>query len=94
MTDPQRAEALDGAVTFEFNGDTFSFDVNAVSIDALEDAENDKIIRATKSIIGDEQWARYKAANPAGITLGEFWNAILKATQAKAEGNSAASPVS
>lgn len=79
-------------VTVDHAGHTYTFDADAVTIDALEDFENQKYIRAIRSILGAEQWTEYKTRHPRAVDLDRFIAALLGA--AGALGNSPASSAS
>jgi hypothetical protein len=79
-------------VTADYDGHTYTFDADTVTIDALEDFENQRYIRALRAILGAEQWAEYKARHPKAVDLNRFVDALL--TAAGALGNSSASPAS
>lgn len=79
-------------VSVDFEAHTYRFDVETVTIDALEDFENQRYIRAIRSILGPEQWAEYKRRNPPAVNLNRFVDALLAA--AGSLGNSSASPAS
>lgn len=79
-------------VTVDYGDHTYSFDADTVTIDALEDFENQKYIRAVRAILGPEQWALYKSRHPKAVELDRFLAALLAG--AGALGNSPASPAS
>jgi hypothetical protein len=79
-------------VTVDYAGHTYTFDADQVTIDALEDFENQKYMRAIRAILGPDQWADYKARHPRVVDLDPFMVALLGA--AGALGNSSASPAS
>ena len=79
-------------VRIDYEGHTYTFDADEVSIDALEDFENQKYIRAVRAVIGPEQWAEYKSRHPKAVDLDLFIAALWDA--AGALGNSSASPAS
>lgn len=57
-------EAQDANVVFEFRGRKYTLppNLNEADGDVLEHYENDKPISALKSLLGEEQFAAYKAA--------------------------------
>jgi hypothetical protein len=87
--DPEPAGRV---VTVDYGGYTYTFDADTVTIDALEDFENQKYIRAIRAILGDEQWALYKSRHPKAVELDRFVAALL--TGAGSLGNSSASSAS
>lgn len=87
--EPEPAARL---VTIDYDGHTYSFDADTITLDALEDFENQKYIRAIRAILGDAQWAEYKARHPRAVDLDRFIAALLAA--AGSLGNSSASSVS
>jgi hypothetical protein len=79
-------------VTVDYEGHVYRFDADTITLDALEDFENQKYIRAIRAILGAEQWADYKARHPRAVELDRFMAALLSA--AGALGNPSASPAS
>ena len=79
-------------VTIDYEGETYTFDADAVTIDTLEDFENQKYIAAIRAILGPDQWADYKARHPKAAELDRFMAALLGA--AGSVGNSSASAAS
>ena len=57
-------EAQDAAVVFEFRGREYTLpaDLNEADGDVLEHYENDKPISALRALLGEDQFAAYKAA--------------------------------
>lgn len=57
-------EAQEAVVTFTFRGKEYTLppNLNEADGDVLEHYENDKPISALKALLGDEQFAAYKAA--------------------------------
>ena len=89
--DPEPA-ATARIVTLDYEGHTYRFDADEISLDALEDFENQKYLRAIRAILGPEQWVEYKTRHPRAVDLNRFMDALLGA--AGALGNSPASPAS
>jgi len=85
VDDPE-PEPAGRIVTVDYEGHTYSFDADSVTIDALEDFENQKYIAAIRAILGPEQWATYKTRHPRAVDLDQFMGALL--TAAGALGNS------
>jgi hypothetical protein len=79
-------------VTVDYDGHTYTYDLDKVTLDALEDYDDGKYIRAVRAILGPEQWAEYKSRHPLGVDLDRFIAALL--TAAGALGNSPASSAS
>jgi hypothetical protein len=79
-------------VTIDYEGHTYTFDLDKVTIDALEDFENEKYLRAIRAILDVEQWAVYKSRHPLAADLDRFLVAMLGA--AGSLGNSPASSAS
>lgn len=90
--DPEPEPAAARIVTVDYEGHQYTFDADEVTIDALEDFENQKYIRAIRAILGAEQWAEYKRRNPRAVDLDRFMAALIGA--AGALGNSGASSAS
>lgn len=87
--DPEPAKRI---VTVDFEGHTYTYDLDAIEIDALEDWDDGKKIRAVRSILGSEQWATYKSRHRKAVDLDRFMVALLDA--AGALGNPSASSAS
>jgi len=85
-------EPVGRIVGVDYEGHTYTFDADEVTLDALEDFENQKYLRAIRAIIGAEQWAEYKSRHPKAVELDRFISALLGA--AGALGNSEASSAS
>lgn len=79
-------------VAIDYEGHTYTFDADEISLDALEDFENQKYLRAIRGILGPEQWAEYKSRHPRAVDLDRFIAALLSA--AGSLGNSPASSAS
>jgi len=79
-------------VTVDYEGQTYTYDLDKVTISALEDYDDGKYIRAVRAILGPDQWAEYKSRHPLGVDLDRFIAALLAA--AGALGNSSASSAS
>lgn len=76
-------------VTVDHAGHTYTFDADEITLDTLEDFENQKYIRAIRAVLGAEQWAQYKSRHPKAVDLDGFMAVLLGA--AGALGNSSAS---
>lgn len=59
-----KSEAQDGVITFSFRGRDYTLpaNLNEADGDVLEHYENDKPISALKALLGEDQFAAYKAA--------------------------------
>jgi len=79
-------------VTVDYEGHTYTYDLDDLELEALEDWDDGKHIRAVRSILGAEQWAAYKQRHPKYVALDGFLAALLKA--AASSGNPSASSVS
>ena len=92
--DPEPEPEVQAAriVSVDYEGHTYTFDADEITIDTLEDFENQKYIRAIRAILGAEQWADYKTRHPKATDLNRFMSALLGA--AGSLGNSSASPAS
>lgn len=80
-TAPAKADALGSEVVFEFDGKEYI--VPAASdwpVSALEAFEDGKIIGTVRAILGDEQWAEFKAASPKVSQLNDMFSALQTAT--------------
>jgi len=89
VADELEPEPAGRIIKVDYEGHTYTFDADEISLDALEDFENQKYIRAIRAILGAEQWADYKARHPRAVDLDRFMAALLGA--AGALGNSSAS---
>lgn len=89
--DPE-PEPMGRIVTVDYEGETYTFDADTITIDTLEDFDDQKFIRAIRAVLGPDQWAHYKARHPKAVDLNRFIAALLGA--AGALGNSQASPAS
>lgn len=79
-------------VTVDYEGHTYTYDIDKVTIQALEDYDDGKYIAAVRAILGAEQWAAFKSRHPFGVDLDRFIAALLAATGSL--GNSSASSAS
>lgn len=79
-------------VRVDYEGHAYMFDADEVTIEALEDFDDKRYIRAVRSILGDEQWAEYKRRHPKAVDIDRFLSALLAA--AGAVGNPSASSAS
>jgi hypothetical protein len=93
VADDEKSAALPGRIVMvDYEGHTYTYDLDAVEVGALEDWDDGKHIRAVRSILGRDQWAAYKERHPKYVDLDGFLAALLKA--AAASGNSSASSAS
>lgn len=81
MTKAQEAEAATTALVIPWNGDDYVVDPGAVTLDALEAFENERVITGMRLILGDEQYERYKTANPLASDLLGFLKLVLGTVQ-------------
>jgi hypothetical protein len=84
----QKNEAT-GTVDVEFHGMTFTIDREvAKDIDVLEAIEEQKIVAATKAVLGPEQWKRFRASTPTpnADTIGELFEALGQAVAGASAG--------
>jgi hypothetical protein len=80
-------------VTVDYEGHAYTYDLDGIELEALEDWDDGKHIRAVRSILGAEQWAAYKQRHPKYVALDGFLAALLKAATESA-GNHLASSAS
>jgi hypothetical protein len=92
VTDEPESAPAGRIVTVDYEGHTYTYDLDAIEIDALEDWDDGRKIRAVRSILGPEQWAAYKSRHRRAVEIDRFMAALLDA--AGALGNSSASSVS
>lgn len=81
MTEAQEAEAKNTAFTIPWNGDDYTIDPEGITLDALEALEAEKVVTGMRLILGDEQYQRYKAANPRVADLAGFLKLVLGTVQ-------------
>lgn len=79
MTNAQKAEAKREPLVVEWKGESYTVEVAEMTIDALEAVESEKWATASRLLLGDEQWARFKASNVTVAELAEFVQAINEA---------------
>jgi hypothetical protein len=80
-------------VTVDYEGHTYTYDLDEIEIDTLEDWDDGKKIRAVRAILGAEQWATYKTRHRRAVEIDRFMVALLDAA-AGAAGNPSASSAS
>jgi hypothetical protein len=79
-SNPTAAEALGDKVPFSHNGVDYLLDpASEWDADALEQYENGKIMTFLRMILGEEQYARFKATKPKVGAVNEFMLGIQKA---------------
>lgn len=85
--DALKAEAQDADVTFEYDGEPYTIKpMNKMPLEFLEAIEDGKMIRAVKSMLGEEQYRKFSAkprivedlnnlltasTNAVGVSVGE-----------------------
>jgi hypothetical protein len=75
-----KAEALETAIQFEFEGVTYTIPPTSEwSVEALEAAEDGKVITFVRSVLGPEQWAAFKAVPRKAADLDRFGDALMEA---------------
>jgi hypothetical protein len=76
MTDPvlETVEAQEAVVTVEFNGETFKLPLglNEADADVLIYIEEEKPSLALKALLGEDQFAKYRATRPTVKQHGDF----------------------
>lgn len=88
MSEAQKAAATGGVIKIKYEGYTYSIDPEMLTLDTAEEAEAGRIATATKMMLGDEQYKKYKERHPQLLDLAPFYDALMKAVSA---GNSSAS---
>lgn len=79
-TNPTAAEALGDKVPFAHGGVDYLLDPAAEwTIDALEAYEAGRVTTFLRSILGEEQYAAYRATSPKVGQINEFMTGIQKA---------------
>jgi hypothetical protein len=96
MTDAQRAEATTGMIRINFRGDTYNVDLLAMTWDVLAQDEAGNISAVLKGLLGEEQFAKFTAANPHPLERGDDGELVsvgmvMRDTIIAAMGNPAAS---
>jgi len=74
-----KAEAENAPVSFEVKGLTFSIPTDPREL-PLELLETDDEVVATRLVLGDEQWAAFKATKP---TIGDFSDLVDAMSEAR-----------
>ena len=81
---PAKAEATGDDATVEFRGYTYRIPPSSKwSLDAVEAAELGNIVSASRMLLGDKQWAKFRKRNS---TLGDL-EAFMDAVKAVSGGN-------
>jgi hypothetical protein len=77
---PTAAEALSEKIPFTFQGETYEIDpTDEWDYDAFEALTDGLVPVFLRSVLGDEQHARFKATKPKVKDLGKFVEAIQTA---------------
>lgn len=77
---PTAAEALGDKVPFTHEGVDYLLEPAAEwSVDALEAFESGKVMTFLRMILGEEQYAKYKATKPKAGAVSAFLEGIQKA---------------
>lgn len=89
-----RAEVDDQVdVTFDWRGQTWRVqaDKSNLPIELMEAFEDGKYVTGCRALLGDAQWARFKAMSPTTSDLEELFDPIARALGFTDAGESAAS---
>lgn len=80
MTTPAKAEAAKIRPHFTFDGVKYTVD-NTMDwdLDVLEAVEDDKIVTIVRTLLGPEQWAKFKSKPRKVADLNDLFQAIAKA---------------
>ncbi|MCM1967794.1 hypothetical protein [Streptomyces sp. G1] len=81
----QKSEAEESPATFDYRG--LIFEIPAPLDLPLELLEAEDELTAVKLIVGDKQWAAYKATGPTIREFGEFADLVAKASGQGDSGN-------
>lgn len=74
---PVQAEATGEPITFEFEDESYTIPAaNEWDLDVLEAFEAGQIVKTTKTLLGDEQYAKFKAPGRTVGDLGRFFEAL------------------
>jgi hypothetical protein len=78
---PAKADATGSNVSFEHDGQTYSVPpASEWGVETLEAFEDGKIIATVRTLLGDEQWSKYKAKGRKVTDLVSLFEAIQAAT--------------
>lgn len=80
---PTKADALSETTAVEFNGTTYQVPAaDDWDIDVLEAIDDQRMTHALRSLLGDEQYATFRAANRKVKAFGEFFKIAGEAVNA------------
>lgn len=80
MTSAAKAEALNEAVTFEYDGETYTVAASKDwDLDVLEQYEEGKVAATVKALLGPEQWATFRSTKRTVGDLSDLFEALQKA---------------
>lgn len=96
MTKAQQAEATDGLLAVEYNGETYHVDPTAMTWETLEADAAMNYSRVISDMLGDDEFARFKAKNPKPLVRDADGDIVVVAAEMRtaiigAMGNSGAS---
>jgi hypothetical protein len=79
-TNTAKTEALDEAISFDFDGETYSVPpAREWDLDALEAYEDGQIARTCRSLLGADQWATFRSKKR---TVGDLEDLFLEVQKA------------
>lgn len=80
MSNTVKAEATKAKASFTFDGVKYSVDSTMDwDLEVLEAVEDDKIVTIVRTLMGPEQWAKFKAKPRKVADLNALFEAIAKA---------------
>ncbi|MCX5201486.1 hypothetical protein OG897_08475 [Streptomyces sp. NBC_00237] len=76
----QKAEALDESISFEYNGNSYTF--GHFRTWPLKALQSDDEVEVTRLILGEDQWATFEATDPS---IGDFFDFAEAMSEARGE---------
>lgn len=78
---PVKAEATGESIPFSYDGEEYVIPPSSEwSLDIIEAYEDGKVVKTVKTLLGDEQWAKFKSTPRTVADLGALFEAIQEAT--------------
>lgn len=77
---PAKTEAVGEAVTFDYDGLTFTVPpASEWDLDVLESYEDGKIVATLRALLGADQWSKFKATKRTVQDLNDLFEAVQEA---------------
>lgn len=73
-----KAEASSGSVTFDYKDVTYTVETD-FDVEVMEHLEEGMVVKATKALVGESQYASLKLTKPKMSDLNDFMDAAFKA---------------